>query len=126
MHQINYVLQKIDDKDIKKKISWTLLFDGAAKGSMWIDLQDSEYTTVPCLCLQLSNNDEVNQDSAKACIKGAIKYAYCNLPYTALYSRYQTRHQVMAETHRLLEFEKDGDSYLDNGNLEWQNTKLVL
>lgn len=103
-------------------VAWKVHRNGKTIGYMWIDLQGSNDLQAPSLHFAV-NGDE---NMAYLLAKDAIRHAYCNLPYTTLYSRHLVANESAPAFDKKLGFEKDGDAYDDEHGRKWQNVALVL
>lgn len=89
-------------------------------------LEDTDYVAAPSLLMNFTNESYAGTDIEAAVIKDTIRYAYGNLPYAELYSRYYAADTARAAFLRKLGFEADDKPYTDGAGGEWQNIKLVL
>ncbi len=122
----DYTLEKLaDSADDGKRLVWSVGVAGKAAGSVRIELEDSAEAQAPGLILTLDDSYR-GQDIESAVLKDTIRYAYCNLPYAAVYSRHQTADKPYATVLRKLGFEPFEKPYKDDHDDEWQDVKLVL
>jgi hypothetical protein len=117
----NYTLVKSDPAD--ETLTWMIQVDDKEVGIAGIETENTEYVESPSVHISLDQDD---QSITMPVIKEMIKYAYCNLPSEFLYSRQQVGDAVMDKLNKSLGFEKDGDTYIDDDSLTWQNLKLAL
>jgi len=116
-----YILEKLDGQ-----ARWRVCIDGKHVGSIWLDLDDTEYLEAPSLHSVAEEKRYQEQGVERAVIKDTVKYAYCNLPYQAIYTRYETENQSLEALYKSLGFESDGKPYEDDEGVEWQNAKVLL
>lgn len=104
------------------RIAWAVQKNAETVGYMFIAIQDGNDVQAPSLHFAVIGGE----DTAYLLAKDAIRYAYCNLPYTILYSRHLTSNKSVHSFDKKLGFEKDGDAYDDEQGQKWQNVALVL
>lgn len=106
---------------------WAIQDGKQVIGQLTIDLSDSNVVEAPCMQVELEvTNDSDKQDITAQAIKHAISYAYRNLPYEALNAQCRSDDTVCQAAYVAQGFAVDGDVYLDDHDLSWQNLQLVL
>lgn len=110
----------------RKQLTWVIRVHDETIGIVWLRLENSEDIQAPSLYVLIGNTAHRTKGIGSAVIKDTIRYAYCNLPYEKLYSRYKTSNSTAEGLLRKLGFERDGDAYDDEQNNSWQNVKLTL
>lgn len=103
--------------------SWKILVAGKEIGRVWIDTEGTDDVAGPSVFIETTDSDHARE---AAVLKDTIRYAYGNLPYAELFTRYTVNDSEHAATLRTLGFEADEKPYADDAGVQWQNVKLVL
>lgn len=115
-----------DAETERKQVTWAIRAQGETIGIVWLRLEDTDDIQAPSLFILIGNTSHRAKGIGSAVIKDTIRYAYCNLPYEKLYSRYLTSNNTAEGLLRKLGFERDGDAYDDAQGQAWQNVKITL
>ena len=113
-------------EDERKQLTWAIRVGDQTVGIVWLRLEDTQDIQAPSMYILIGNTAHRTKGIGSAVIKDTIRYAYCNLPYEKLYSRYLTSNSTAEGLLRKLGFERDGDAYDDEEGNAWQNVKITL
>lgn len=116
----------IDLKNDNKQITWMLEFNHRIIGVAWIELIENHNVQPPSVHLMIGNKDYRGIGIGKATMSTLIQYIKQNIKTSTIYSRHLKSNVVVANMNKKLGFINDGDSYVDDNGLEWQNTALLI
>jgi hypothetical protein len=119
---VDQMLQERTTQDSATSTIWTIRKSGEVTGIVWLLLQDTDDLPAPSVHL-ITTSDA---SAATVVMKDTIRYAYCNLPYVALWTRSLVSNDVSLHVAKKLGFEKDSEVYDDQNGQKWQNATLVL
>jgi RimJ/RimL family protein N-acetyltransferase len=108
-----------------KQLTWMIRADGKTIGAVWVEQEPTEHLAAPAVHLMIGDANYRGYGIGTAVIREMIEYAGSNLQAQTLFSRYLADNHAIAEVLRSLGFIHDGDIYMDDNGLEWQNVKIV-
>jgi len=106
-----------------KQKTWMLRYGETTIGAAWIDLIENHGVKAPSLHLMIGDPYFRGKGVGKAVMTTMIGYLKKNGDDT-IYSRHLVSNEVVIGLNRSLGFVSDGQSYVDENELEWQNVKL--
>ena len=106
-----------------KQKTWMLRHGETTIGAAWIDLVKNHEVEAPSVHLMIGNPSFRGKGIGKAVINTMITYLKKNGNDT-IYSRHLVSNEAVTGLNRSLGFVPDGESYVDENGLEWQNIKL--
>lgn len=112
-------------EDEGKQKTWMLRYDKVTVGAAWIDLVENHGVKAPSIHLMIGNPSYRGKGFGKATMESMINYLNEN-GNRIIYSRHLISNEAIIALSRSLGFAPDGQSYVDNNGLEWQNVKLFL
>lgn len=107
-----------------KSVEWEITQEGQTVGSVYLALENQEYSNAPCVNVNLKEKQKT-EELYTAALKYTITHTYCNVPCEFLYMRYPLTNMLLKMACQNLGFDKDGDQYEVCG-LMWQNMKIAL
>jgi len=114
----------LEEKD--EQITWMISFEGNIIGVAWIELVENHNVKSPSVHLMIGNKEYRGKGIGKASMQSLITHIKDNIFTDYIYSRHLKSNIVVAKMNQGLGFEDDGESYLDDNGLEWQNIKLLV
>jgi GNAT superfamily N-acetyltransferase len=112
------------ESDGKQK-TWMMRYGEATIGAAWIDLVESHGVKAPSIHLMIGDPSFRGKGLGRATMSAMINYLKEN-GNEFIYSRHLVSNEVVTGLNHSLGFSKDGQPYIDNNGLEWQNIKLSL
>lgn len=108
----------------KDQLNWMIEHQGNIVGSVWVDLEASEYLPSPAVHIMIGDPNMRGQGVGLASVRSVIQYLKDD-GVKVLYSRYITTNTGSEHLLSSLEFNSLGEPYND-GDLLFQNVKLDL
>ena len=108
-----------------KQKTWMLRYGEITIGAAWIDLIENHGVKAPSVHLMIGDPSYREKGVGKAAMNTMITYLKKNGEDT-VYSRHLVSNEAVTGLNRSLGFAPDGQSYIDENGLEWQNIKLSL
>jgi len=122
-------LQILEDfvllEKMNEQLTWMIDFGGDIVGVAWIELTENHGVKPPSVHLMIGNKEYRGQGIGRATMQALLAYIRNNIDTTFVYSRHLKSNSVVANMNQGLGFKNEGDSYLDENGLEWQNIKLL-
>jgi len=112
-------------EDEGKQKTWMLRYGEITIGAAWIDLVENHGVEAPSVHLMVGDPSFRGKGIGKAAMNTMITYLKKNGEDT-VYSRHLVSNEAVTGLNRSLGFAPDGQSYIDENGLEWQNIKLSL
>ncbi len=110
-----------------EQITWMINFEGNLIGVIWIELLENHTVKSPSVHLMIGDKQYRGKGIGKASMQSLIVYIKDNNVSTGyIYSRHLKSNAAVAKMNQGLGFEDDGESYIDDNGLEWQNTRLSI
>jgi len=106
-----------------KQKTWMLRFGEITIGAAWIDLIENHGVEAPSVHLMIGDPSFRGKGIGKAAMNTMITYLNKTGSNT-VYSRHLVSNEAVTGLNRSLGFVPDGQSYIDENGLEWQNIKL--
>lgn len=112
-------------EDEGKQKTWMMRYGKATIGAAWIDLIENHGVEAPSIHLMIGDPSYRGKGIGKATMNAMVTYLKENGNLT-IYSRHLVSNEAVTGLNRSLGFIPDGQSYVDENGLEWQNIKLSL
>jgi RimJ/RimL family protein N-acetyltransferase len=106
-----------------KQKTWMLCYGEVTIGAAWIDLIKNHGVEAPSVHLMIGDPSYRGKGIGKAAMNTMITYLKMNGNNT-IYSRHLVSNEAVTGLNRSLGFIPDGQNYIDENGLEWQNIKL--
>lgn len=103
--------------------TWMLRYGESTIGAAWVELTENHGVEAPSIHLMIGDPAFRGKGIGKAVMKTMITYLKENGNDT-IYSRHLVSNEAVTGLNRSLGFVADGQSYVDENGLEWQNIKL--
>lgn len=110
-------------EDEGKQKTWMLRYGQVTIGAAWIDLIKNHGVEAPSVHLMIGDPLFRGKGVGKAAMYTMLAYLKKNGNDT-IYSRHLVSNEAVAGLNHSLGFVADGQSYVDENGLEWQNIKL--
>lgn len=110
-------------EDEGKQKTWMLRYGQVTIGAAWIDLIKNHGVEAPSVHLMIGDPLFRGKGVGKAAMYTMLAYLKKNGNDT-IYSRHLVSNEAVAGLNYSLGFVADGQSYVDENGLEWQNIKL--
>ena len=120
------IYELVETEKQPARFAWAIQVDGKEIGAVGINLEDTDELESPAVHVAIEDANPRGSEIEIAVLKDMISYAYRNIPSEHLYSRYETSSLMGDKLLKQLGFEKDGDPYVDDDGLKWQNVVLVV
>lgn len=108
------------------QLNWMIQLKDKIVGSVWVDLDDSEYLSAPSIHIMIGDPNSRGYGVGTNACSAVIDYLKDSGKYKTLNSRYLLINSGSAHLLNGLGFEKIGNQYSDKDGLEWQNVILSL
>jgi len=109
-----------------EQITWMINFEENIVGVAWIELIKNHNVKPPSVHLMIGDKTFRGRGIGKASMQALIGYIKDNIITDFIYSRHMKSNVVVAKMNQGLGFEDDGEAYLDDNGLEWQNVRLLI
>jgi RimJ/RimL family protein N-acetyltransferase len=109
-----------------EQLTWMLQFKDKVIGVAWIELIENHHVLPPSVHLMIGDKEYRGRGIGKATMQALVQYIKYNIDTKVIYSRHLKSNIVVTNMNRRLGFIDDGESYIDNNMLEWQNVKLLI
>lgn len=120
------ILQEFIELDqMNRQRTWMMKFRDEIIGVAWIELAENHSVHQPSIHLMIGNKDYRGHGIGTASMLALIKFIKQEISTPVIYSRHLKSNIAIATMTRKIGFIKDGDSYIDDNGLEWQNIKLI-
>lgn len=116
----------IDLNERNEQLTWMLQVDDKIIGAAWIELIENHGVHPPSVHLMIGDKEYRRRGIGKATMVALIGYIKKNIKTSVIYSRHLKSNIVVATMNQSLGFLNEGDSYVDENGLEWQNVKLAI
>ena len=116
----------IDLKERNEQLTWMLQVDNKTIGAAWIELVENHGVHSPSVHLMIGDKEYRGRGIGKATMAALIEHIKKNIKTSVIYSRHLKSNIVVSTMNQSLGFLNDGDSYIDENGLEWQNVKLAI
>ncbi|MEI7819195.1 MAG: GNAT family N-acetyltransferase [bacterium] len=117
--RVNEFLTKPDE------LNWMIEYKGQVVGSIWADLKPTKYIPSPTVAIMIGDPAARGQGIGFKALE-AVKSYFKNIGETKVYARYLTGNDASRQLTTRSGFVKEGDTYMDQDDLEWQNVVLAL
>ena len=104
------------------QLNWMIEYQGEVVGSVWVDLEDSDFLASPSVHIMIGNPEMRGKGLGLASVSSVLNYLK-NSGEKTIYSRYLTTNQGSQHLLSKLGFDSLGAPYKD-GDLLFQNVKL--
>ncbi|MEO5690880.1 MAG: GNAT family N-acetyltransferase [Candidatus Saccharimonadales bacterium] len=108
-----------------KQITWVIRSENSTIGAAWINLYESNGVKAPSIHLMIGDHSYRGRGIGKATMAAMVNYLQKTGEET-VYSRHLVSNETVRALNRSFGFILDGQPYLDNDKLEWQNIMLRL
>lgn len=109
-----------------KQITRVIVVDDITIGVVWIELFEDHGVKSPGVHIMIGNPDYRGKGIGRAVMGSAINYVHEVLHFKIIYTRHLANNTPIAKLNESLGFIKDGEPYLDDNSLRWQNIKVIL
>lgn len=109
-----------------EQLTWMLQVDDKTIGAAWIELVGNHGVHPPSVHLMIGDREYRGRGIGKATMAALIEHIKKNIKTSVIYSRHLKSNTVVATMNRRLGFLNDGDSYIDENGLKWQNVRLAI
>lgn len=109
-----------------KQLTWMIKFKNKIIGVAWIELTENHNVLPPSVHLMIGDKEYRGRGIGKATMQTLIQYIKDHSDAKTIFSRHLKSNIVVANMNQRLGFINDGESYIDNNMLEWQNIKLPI
>jgi RimJ/RimL family protein N-acetyltransferase len=104
----------------KDQINWMISLEGKIIGSVWADLDATEYIGAPAVSIMLGDPESRGQGIGKVAAGSVVNFLTAS-DYPRVYGRYLVDNKASRAMLTGLRFVLDGLPYSDEDGLEWQN-----
>lgn len=104
----------------KNQLNWMIVLEGTIVGSVWVDLEATEYLKAPSVHIMIGDPSVRGQGVGRATIEAVIHYLGDKGKKT-IYSRHLTDNDRIRLVFEKLDFKTLGEPYSDEDGLVWQN-----
>ena len=108
-----------------KQKTWMMRYGEVTIGAAWIDLVENHGVAAPSVHLMIGDPSYRGMGVGKAAMNAMLTYLKENGD-TTVYSRHLVSNEAVSGLNRSLGFVPDGQSYVDEDGLEWQNIKFSM
>lgn len=112
---------KLEERGIQR--TWMMRYGDGTIGAAWIDLIKNHGVEAPSVHLMVGDPLFRGRGIGRASMKAMIDYLREN-GSEYIYSRHLVNNHAVSSLNRSLDFVPDGEAYVDENGLEWQNIKL--
>lgn len=109
-----------------EQLTWMIRERDKTIGAVWIELVDTPEVKSPAIHIMIGDKDYRGQGIGKIVMSEMIQYTKNELNLHDIYSRHLTNNGAAAALLDSLGFSKDGDVYMDDNKLVWQNVYLNI
>jgi RimJ/RimL family protein N-acetyltransferase len=103
--------------------NWMIECDGKVVGSVWADLEPSEYVPAPAVHIMIGDPEVRSKGIGPIAMKSVIEYLV-GLGHKTIYTRHLVSNIVAGKLLKKFNFEELGEPYSDEDGLKWQNAVL--
>jgi len=116
----------IDLKTANKQLTWMIRMDKRIIGVAWIELVENHGVKSPSAHLMIGDIEFRGKGIGSVTMIALIEYIKNNIKTSAVYSRHLKSNIAVASMNRKIGFVDDGEPYVDENELEWQNVILAV
>lgn len=116
----------IDLRKRNEQLTWMLQINDKTIGAAWVELVENHGVHPPSVHLMIGYKEYRGRGIGKATMVALIEHIKKNIKTSVIYSRYLKSNNVVVTMYQRLGFLNDGDLYIDENGLEWQNVKLAI
>jgi len=109
-----------------QQITRMIIADNKTIGAVWIELFENHNVKSPSIHIIIGDPEYRGKGIGISVMKAAIDYVRQSLNKKTIYSRHLVNNQAITNLTKTLGFENDGEPYVDDNGLNWQNIKLNL
>lgn len=109
-----------------RQITRMIVVGGVTIGAVWIELFENHGVKSPSVHIMMGNPEYRGKGIGTSVMRSAVRYAFEKLHATIVYSRHLVSNKNVSALMAKLGFEKDGDMYVDENGLAWQNVRVLL
>lgn len=113
----------LEEQSIQK--TWMIRYGEKTIGAAWIDLIENHSVKAPSIHLMIGDPSFRGRGIGRSVMNAMINYLEEN-GRKSIFSRHLVSNTVVARLNQSIGFIADGESYIDENGLEWQNIKLSL
>jgi len=124
--EIEILQEFVELEEKNEQFTWMIQYDGDVIGVAWIELTQNHNVNPPSVHLMIGDKKYRGLGIGKASMQALITYIKNNIDTNFVYSRHLKSNKVVARMNKSLGFLDDGDAYIDDNGLEWQNVKLLV
>ncbi len=107
--------------------TWMIRFENRIIGAIWLDLEPTEYLPgAPAVHIMIGDPSCRGKGVGSKAISEVISNLRRQGEHHTLYSRHMVANNAAKNLLTSLGFNKLGESYVDNDQLQWQNVSLKL
>lgn len=103
------------------QLNWMIEHQGKVVGSIWVDLVQAENLPAPAIHIMIGNPEMRGKGVGYAATSKVIEHLLHERKAKNIYSRHLTKNNVASNLLGSLGFEKLGEPYTDENDLEFQN-----
>lgn len=106
------------------ELDWMIEFEGRVVGAIWVHLSDTKVVAAPTIGLMLGDAMARGRGAGGAALGAVLAWLRDKRHETTVYARHLLENNVSRELMRTFGFVNDGEPYIDEDNLRWQNVRL--
>ena len=124
--EIQILEEFVELENKNKQLTWMIEFEKGIIGVAWIELTKNHSVLPPSIHLMIGDKDYRGRGIGEATMTSLIHYITNSMDTNVIYSRHLSSNVAVKNLMRKIGFDTDGESYVDDNSLEWQNVKLTL
>lgn len=116
----------LDLEKAGKQLTWMMRMDNKTIGAAWIELEKQGTVRAPSIHLMIGDASYRGKGIGQMVMRFMIDYVRDVLKGDCVYSRNLVSNEKIAHINAKLGLVNDGEPYVDEDGLLWQNTKKAL
>ncbi len=120
------IAEFIDFEKVGKQITRMIVVDDKTIGAVWIELFENHNVKPPSIHIIIGDPEYRGKGIGASVMRAAVDYVRQSLNQKIIYSRHLVNNQAITNLTKALGFENNGEPYIDDNGLNWQNIKLEL
>ena len=104
-----------------KQVTWMIRYDSKTIGAAWIELEENHGVKPPSIHIMIGDKSYRGKGIGKATMNALIEFIKTETNYGTIYSRHLKNNVAVEAMNHSLGFTNDGEPYVDENELEWQN-----
>ena len=104
------------------QLNWMIELDGSVVGSVWVDLEDTEFVKSPAVHIMIGDESARGRGVGSQSVDAVLQYL-ADEGHESIYSRHLASNNAAKNLLFDLGFIQSGDTYTDKDGLVWQNVE---